>query len=115
MEDVKQPEHVEQDAAPDVSAVGENNVKAEPEMVSKKNANLLIVVVLAVIVVILALMYLWGQTATQPQIDIADEPDMAQVDEVDAIEQDLVIPDMDTLGSELDELEAELDAELQSL
>ena len=81
-----------------------------------KNANLLIVVVLAVIVVILALMYLWGQATSELPSTPPPPPEALPVnDDINALEQDLAAPDLESLGSEVDALEAELDVELQQL
>jgi hypothetical protein len=97
---------------------GIQGIPTEAIVTDKNNANLVIVVVLAVIVVVLALMYLWGSAKTElppAPSAIVEETALPMSDEVDVLEQELVVPEIDTLDAELDTMEAELDAELQAL
>lgn len=105
-----EPNQTQQETAPQTPDVG-----TLPD--EKNNANLVIVVVLAVIVVVLALMYLWGSSATQlpPAPPAVEDTTPVASDEVEALEQDLATPELDTLDADLNQMEVELDAELQVL
>ena len=116
MDEVSQ-EHVgaEQGTTPNQNPESAPTTSSDEGATTNKSANLLIVVVLAVIVVILALMYLWGQSTPELPPAPADPDVMDVSDNVDVLEEDLTIPDLESLDAEVDSLEAELDAELQQL
>jgi len=89
--------------------------------------NVLIVIVLAVIVVVLALMFMWGSRVEEqpvPQPPVMEEPAPPEVpaevpvsasDEVQVLEEELDATEVESLDAELNELEAALDEELQTL
>ncbi len=90
--------------------------------------NLVIVAVLAVIVVVLALMFMWGtRIEEQPAPEVippVETPVVEQApvsvpvstsDDVDTLENELVMPEIETLDDELQNLEAALDEELNAL
>jgi hypothetical protein len=96
---------------------------APERITTESNPNTVIIVVLGVIVVVLALMYIWGTrmgTDMPPQplpaeTEVPAEPTLPlDSDAVPALEMELNAADVESLGSELDELEAELDAELNT-
>jgi len=80
--------------------------------------------VLAVIIVVLALLFMWSSQVAAPvvvpepivvQPIRAVEPEPTPEEAVSALEAELDMPEIDTLDSELDVLEAELDAELEAI
>lgn len=82
--------------------------------------NTIIVAVLAIIVVVLALMYIWGSNKVMRIEELPPLPPDEQTeqlkqvstsDELDAIEQDLLTTEPETLDTGLSDMEAELEAE----
>ena len=109
----------QQDTQPQGMPATEHN-----EAHASHNPNTVIIVVLAVIIVVLALMYMWGSSmgtelsdapeASQEEMIPSEMESVSGNDAVPAIEAELDATDLDALGSELDQLEAELDAELNT-
>ena len=90
--------------------------------------NVVIVAVLAVIVLVLAFMYIWGSTTSEPNPIVEPEipvvptpepevvvPNVSTSDEVGALEADLDASELETLDSELEQMETELDAALEEI
>jgi len=143
-EQEKQSQDAPQEGAPAEQVPAEPTPEVPQESVDEADTplpddstkKLIITIVLAVIVVVLALMYMWGARIIPgtpveepaPEVPVPAEPEpvaqpeptpesdpLSTSDEVSALEADLDMPELESLDSDLVDMEAELDQMLEEL